>query len=261
MNIVYNEQSVAALILLNKLEKYYNEKYSLELMNQNKDELIINCYLAGGACVNFYTGSRGTADLDFELDKRIEIPLVKFDLENNFEKKLPALYIDTNYTASFGLLYGNYQEDAVFLDVYNEDRIFSESYPHLIKIRPHLFSPEDLIISKLSRWEKTDREDAKELVQHGLVDRYVLEEKINDALIDYIGLDTFLNYNIKELYDYFLLPEKNYANEKRNLIISNEIYDEEFYKNLFKPEFIKQLDIVKSKTLGNQFNTQFNFKL
>ena len=104
-----------------------------------------------------------------------------------------------------GLLYGerSYKDDALFLDVFNDDSITNFDNPNIIKIRPYVFSPEDLIISKLFRWASNDRNDAKELIQLELVDQDIWEEKIEDALIDYICLDTFLRYNIKELKDYF----------------------------------------------------------
>ena len=201
----FNEQGLAALLLIKKLESYYNEKYGLDILKSGKSELIINCYIAGGSAVNFYTGNRGTGDLDFELDKRIELPRLEINFRKNDELLLPKLYIDVNYNPTLGLLYGerSYKDDALFLDVFNDDTITNFDNPNIIKIRPYVFSPEDLIISKLSRWASNDRNDAKELIQLELVDQDVLEEKIEDALIDYIGLDTFLCYNIKELKDYF----------------------------------------------------------
>jgi hypothetical protein len=250
----FNEQGLAALLLIKKLESYYNEKYALSLIKSGKTELNINCYIAGGSAVNFYTGNRGTGDLDFELDKRIELPRLELNFRKNDELLLPKLYIDVNYNPTLGLLYGDYKNDAVFLDVFNEDSIIDLNNANIIKIRPYVFSPEDLIISKLSRWASNDRDDVKELIQLGLVNQDVLEEKIEDALIDYIGLDTFLRYNIKELKDYFLLPKKSLSNDKSNIIISQAIYDEVELQNIFKPQFLNELYVKR-------YNQNLNCKL
>ena len=250
----FNEQGLAALLLIKKLESYYNEKYALSLIKSGKTELNINCYIAGGSAVNFYTGNRGTGDLDFELDKRIELPRLELNFRKNDELLLPKLYIDVNYNPTLGLLYGDYKNDAVFLDVFNEDSIIDLNNANIIKIRPYVFSTEDLIISKLSRWASNDRDDAKELIQLGLVNQDVLEEKIEDALIDYIGLDTFLRYNIKELKDYFLLSKKSLSNDKSNIIISQAIYDEVELQNIFKPQFLNELYVKR-------YNQNLNCKL
>ena len=250
----FNEQGLAALLLIKKLESYYNEKYALSLIKSGKTELNINCYIAGGSAVNFYTGNRGTGDLDFELDKRIELPRLELNFRKNDELLLPKLYIDVNYNPTLGLLYGDYKNDAVFLDVFNEDSIIDLNNANIIKIRHYVFSPEDLIISKLSRWASNDRDDVKELIQLGLVNQDVLEEKIEDALIDYIGLDTFLRYNIKELKDYFLLPKKSLSNDKSNIIISQAIYDEVELQNIFKPQFLNELYVKR-------YNQNLNCKL
>lgn len=256
----FNEQGLAALLLIKKLESYYNEKYALSLIKSGKTELNINCYIAGGSAVNFYTGNRGTGDLDFELDKRIELPRLELNFRKNDELLLPKLYIDVNYNPTLGLLYGerSYKDDALFLDVFNEDSIIDLNNANIIKIRPYVFLPEDLIISKLSRWASNDRDDAKELIQLGLVNQDVLEEKIEDALIDYIGLDTFLRYNIKELNDYFLLPKRSLSNDKRNLIISQAIYDEVELQNIFKPQFLNEL-YVKRYSQNSDYKLQNEF--
>jgi hypothetical protein len=148
-SIVFNEQSLAALLLIKKLENYYNEKYGLDILKSGKSELIINCYIAGGSAVNFYTGNRGTGDLDFELD---------FQKDN--VTLLQKLFIDVNYNPTLGLLNGDYKDDAIYLDVFNEN--YQDE--HVVTIKPFVFSPEErsLIISKLSRWAKNDRDDAKE---------------------------------------------------------------------------------------------------
>lgn len=218
----------------------------------------INCYIAGGSAVNFYTGNRETSDLDFELDKRIELPRLELNFRKNDELLLPKLYIDVNYNPTLVLLYGDYKDDALFLDVFNEDSITNFDNPNIIKIRPYVFSPEDLIISKLSQCASNDRDDAKELIQLGLVNQDVLEEKIEDALIDYIGLDTFLRYNIKELKDYFLLPKKSLSNDKSNIIISQAIYDEVELQNIFKPQFLNEL-YVKRYSQNSDYKLQNEF--
>lgn len=159
-SIVFNEQSLAALLLIKKLENYYNEKYGLDILKSGKSELIINCYIAGGSAVNFYTGNRGTGDLDFELDKRIELPKLELDFQKDNVTLLQKLFIDVNYNPTLELLNGDYKDDAIYLDVFNEN--YQDG--HVVTIKPFVFSPEErsLIISKLSRWAKNDRDDAKE---------------------------------------------------------------------------------------------------
>ena len=239
-SIVFNEQSLAALLLIKKLENYYNEKYGLDILKSGKSELIINCYIAGGSAVNFYTGNRGTGDLDFELDKRIELPKLELDFQKDNVTLLQKLFID-----------------AIYLDVFNEN--YQDG--HVVTIKPFVFSPEDLVISKLSRWAKNDRNDARELVRLGLVNQDVLEEKIEDALIDYIGLNTFLRYNIKELYDYFNLPKIDFSNDRKELIISQIIYDEIELRNIFKQDFLNKLHLENHNFNFSYQNIKPDFKI
>lgn len=256
-SIVFNEQSLAALLLIKKLENYYNEKYGLDILKSGKSELIINCYIAGGSAVNFYTGNRGTGDLDFELDKRIELPKLELDFQKDNVTLLQKLFIDVNYNPTLGLLNGDYKDDAIYLDVFNEN--YQDG--HVVTIKPFVFSPEDLIISKLSRWAKNDRDDARELVRLGLVNQDVLEEKIEDALIDYIGLNTFLRYNIKELYDYFNLPKIDFSNDRKELIISQIIYDEIELRNIFKQDFLNKLHLENHNFNFSYQNIKPDFKI
>lgn len=72
MDLHYNNQSLAALKLLNEIEQVYNS---------SSRPVILNCYIAGGIAVNFYTGQRTTADLDLEFDKRIVLPKLSVEFE------------------------------------------------------------------------------------------------------------------------------------------------------------------------------------
>lgn len=181
MDLHYNNQSLAALKLLNEIEQVYNSL---------SKPIILNCYIAGGIAVNFYTGQRATADLDLEFDKRIVLPKLSVEFENQ------KIYLDTNYTSSLGLIYADYKNDAIEITQY-------QPTDSTIKIKPYLFSPEDLVISKLSRWGENDQKDVQRLIDLKLVDKDLLNEKIEDALIDYIGYDKFLKCNIKEMNEMF----------------------------------------------------------
>lgn len=161
MDLHYNNQSLAALKLLNEIEQVYNS---------SSRPVILNCYIAGGIAVNFYTGQRATADLDLEFDKRIVLPKLSVEFENQ------KIYLDTNYTSSLGLIYADYKNDAIEITQY-------QPTDSTIKIKPYLFSPEDLVISKLSRWGENDQKDVQSLIDLKLVDKDLLNEKIEDALI------------------------------------------------------------------------------
>lgn len=110
--------------------------------------------------------------------------------------KKQKIYIDTNYTSSLGLIYADYKNDAIEIKQY-------QPTDSTIKIKPYLFSPEDLVISKLSRWAENDQKDVQSLIDLKLLDKDLLNEKIEDALIDYIGYDKFLKCNIKEMNEMF----------------------------------------------------------
>lgn len=152
---------------------------------------------------------------------------------------------------------GDYREHSIYLDVFNEN--YQDG--HVVTIKPFVFSPEDLIISKLSRWAKNDRDDARELVRLGLVNQDVLEEKIEDALIDYIGLNTFLRYHIKELYDYFNLPKIDFSNDRKELIISQIVYDEIELRNIFKQDFLNKLHLENNNFNFAHQNIKPDFKI
>ena len=140
-SIVFNEQSLAALLLIKKLENYYNEKYGLDILKSGKSELIINCYIAGGSAVNFYTGNRGTGDLDFELDKRIELPKLELDFQKDNVTLLQKLFIDVNYNPTLGLLNGDYKDDAIYLNVFNEN--YQDG--HVVTIKPFVFHQKSVV--------------------------------------------------------------------------------------------------------------------
>lgn len=214
IDFVINNLSVATLILIKKIENQLNEDYN------SQNELTINCYLAGGAACNLLYGGRITGDLDFELDKRVHI-----DSELSFENEELSLFLDMQYNPTLGLIHENYIEDAIPIDFLKKDK-------NKLKIKPYIFSPIDLIMSKLSRWSDNDKDDVRNIIIAALPNKQELFDKINESLSGYIGEPSRIRWNIAELeeiYDNTLKYYNDYKEEQEQIAFQYDriIYDRE----------------------------------
>ena len=139
----------------------------------------VRIYVAGGAALHLYTGARYSRDVDAHIAlPRVVLPA---DLQVVYEGPdgLPrTLYYDTAYNESFALLHEDVHRDAVSIRVPGVD-------PKRLDVR--LFSPVDLAVSKLSRFEMHDQEDILALAKAGLVDAASLRKRGEEALPGYVG--------------------------------------------------------------------------
>ena len=62
-----------------------------------------------------------------------------------------------------------------------------------------MLSPLDLVVSKIARLADNDRDDIVQLVQRGLTTATEIEARANSALVGYIGNQTMLLCNIRDV--------------------------------------------------------------
>lgn len=139
----------------------------------------IDMYLAGGAAVNYYCGSRYTEDVDASFSRR---PLLNFrEMIVGYTKadgSAAHLYLDPNYNTSFALLHEDFEIDAIeWYDIGNERR-------HVVL---KVLTPVDLAVSKVARFTDQDREDILDLAKRRLFTAAEFRARAEQALGNYIG--------------------------------------------------------------------------
>ena len=156
----------------------------------------VNVFIAGGVAVSFYDNERKTKDLDVEFSKKI---LFAGEIEVFSPSGELELFLDTNYSSAFSFLHENYLEDSIHV----------EPLVNLKWLIPFVLSPEDLVMSKLSRFAENDQHDIANLIMGGWVDSSVLIQKCQEAIAYYIGNKTFLNHNINDVCQLASYVEQN----------------------------------------------------
>jgi hypothetical protein len=138
----------------------------------------IAMYIAGGIAVNYWCGSRYTADVDASFSRRIILPK---DLTISYRKKDGAesfIYFDHNYNTSFALLHERSEDDSIeWQGMGNERRL----------VRARVLSPIDLAVSKISRFSEQDQEDIVALARETRFTPEQLRQRANEALANYVG--------------------------------------------------------------------------
>jgi hypothetical protein len=135
-------------------------------------------FVAGGAAVHFYTGARFSEDIDAAVSARFIPPSDLAVAYRAGDGKLRTLYFDTQYNESFALLHENAHEDAIALPLKGVN-------PARLQVK--LLCPLDLAVSKLARFEESDRRDIGELAKAGLIDAKSLRRRADGALPGYVG--------------------------------------------------------------------------
>lgn len=148
----------------------------------------------GGAAVISYGMNRATIDLDILLDEQaLEQKLVQWGGK------------DTNIHKKYGL----YLQKAPLMMMPIEDPDWKERCHEILKgtckfLRVLAVSKEDLILSKLGRYESKDQSDIKHLIEAGKADLKKLIRYYKSARSFYAGnlrrLDTTFNIVLKEHY-------------------------------------------------------------
>lgn len=136
----------------------------------------IAMYLAGGAAMHFYTGSRMTDDVDAAFSTKLLIPADLAVIYRDAEGKARSVFFDVNYNETFALMHEDAHEDAVRLPLKGVPgaRIF-------------VLQPVDLAVSKLARFADVDRKDILELARNRLITARSLRERAEAALSFYVG--------------------------------------------------------------------------
>lgn len=138
----------------------------------------VRMFVAGGAALHFYTGARISEDIDATFSRRLLLPQ---DLEvayTDTDGTARLLYFDRQYNDTFGLIHECAAADSRSLRLKGID-------PALIDVR--LFSPADLAVSKLARFETQDQDDIRRLAEAGLLDVDEFRGRALDALEGYVG--------------------------------------------------------------------------
>jgi hypothetical protein len=137
-------------------------------------------YVAGGAALHLYTGARFSGDIDAHID--VNRYLLPDNLEVTYEGpdgRPRHLYFDTSYNESFALLHEDVHRDSLSIQVPGVD-------PRILDVR--LFSPVDLAVSKLARFEAHDQEDIQAIALAGLMTQAQFRQRAEEALTGYSGV-------------------------------------------------------------------------
>lgn len=136
----------------------------------------VTMYLAGGAAVHFYVGSRSTDDIDAVFSQRLLLPADSAVIFRDAEGNARSVHFDPNYSESHALMHEDAHEDAWPLELEG-----------LEAIRVMVLQPVDLAISKLARFGEIDRSDIRELARAGLFTAQELRARAEEALHGYVG--------------------------------------------------------------------------
>lgn len=150
----------------------------------------ISMYLAGGVAVNFYTGTRGTMDVDASFSRRLLLPPAE-ELVIPYQGpdgKLRSIHFDRNYNTTFAVLHEDFEQDSLLVEgVEFENR----------KIELRILSPVDLAVSKVARWAGHDQEDIAALARLGLINPDTLGKRAEEALSYFVGNADTVRSNLR----------------------------------------------------------------
>jgi hypothetical protein len=133
-------------------------------------------YLAGGAAMHFYTGSRISDDVDAVFSKRLLMPADSAVIYRDAEGNARSVHFDPTYNETFALIHEDAHQDALQL-----------AFENLQGIRIMVLRPVDLAVSKLARFGDIDRNDILDLARAGLVTAKQLRKRAEAALPGYVG--------------------------------------------------------------------------
>lgn len=144
----------------------------------NPERLPVRMYLAGGAAVHYYTGSRSTEDVDAAFSSRLLLPedLDVYYVNARGEHRL--LYFDRQYNDTLGLLHEDAREASIPLRLPSVDA-------SVLEVRA--LAPIDLAISKIGRFEAHHQEDIAALARDGLISSRSVRRRAEQALSHYVG--------------------------------------------------------------------------
>lgn len=136
----------------------------------------IAMYLAGGAAMHFYTGSRMTDDVDAVFSRKLLVPTDLAVIYRDAAGTARSVFFDPNYNDTFALMREDAHRDAVRLPLkgIRGAQIF-------------VLQPVDLAVSKLARFADVDRADILDLARNRLITARSLRERAEAAISYYAG--------------------------------------------------------------------------
>ena len=138
----------------------------------------VRMYVAGGAALHLYTGERVSRDIDATFSHRIALPENLEVAYRDADGAPRVLFLDRQYSDTFGLLHEDAYDDSVPLTLAGIDA-------KVLEVR--LLSALDLAVSKLGRFSSQDREDIETLARHKLINSGLLRRRSEEALRAYVG--------------------------------------------------------------------------
>ncbi len=167
------------------------EEIAKQIPNAHKKEPI-RAYLTGGGAVHYYCNARVSDDVDLIMPFVVNIPQDLFVVWLNSEGKLEQVHYDHTYNDTFGLLHEDYEDRAVHMITIEE------------KFEIYLLAPEDLIISKISRFAQNDEEDIQNIINTGKVNKERVYELADDAIRVGVGFrEEWVRMNLDEVMEMF----------------------------------------------------------
>jgi len=143
-----------------------------------KHALPIKMYVAGGAALHFYTGTRISLDIDAAFSRRIVLPENLEVAYRDADGAARLLYVDRQNNEGFGLLHEDAHEDSVLLTLEGIDS-------KVLEVR--LLSALDLAVSKVGRLADHDRADIEALALRGMFGSKQFRQRAEAAASNYVG--------------------------------------------------------------------------
>jgi len=152
----------------------------------------VRAYLTGGGAVHYYCNARVSDDVDLIMPYAVKIPEDLFVIWLNSEGKLEQVHYDYTYNSTFGLLHEDYEDRAIHMITIEE------------KFEIYLLAPEDLIISKITRFAENDERDIRNIIERGNVDKENLYLLADDAIRVGVGFqENYVRLNLEFVMEMF----------------------------------------------------------
>lgn len=145
-------------------------------------------YICGGIAAMYWgVSSRISLDLDLFMSHVIRIPPEIAAIYEDRDGESVAVMFDQTFRPDFTLLHEDFDQRA---------RMLAESET----VRVFVLSPEDLVLTKLSRFSERDRSDIQELISENIVrDADVIYRLGMDAInVSYVGDRGNVTYALRE---------------------------------------------------------------
>lgn len=147
----------------------------------------VTVHIAGGMAMHFHVGERSTSDVDLFLDARMIVRNSVMEYVDAFGRPR-TLCVDGTYSPTLGLLHPDYADKSVPLG----------DISGLPGISFRVLHPLDLAVTKLARFDDTDRTDIGTLGEHLLIGPDDLRARALEAMEYYIGDLRWLKMNLEE---------------------------------------------------------------